>query len=233
MQELFTVLILTHLIGDFTLQSDKMALDKEQYHLRGKSFYLHILTHFILVLAFTQSLKIAAIVGLSHAIIDILKILLQKPETKKYWFFIDQGLHFLMIVLVSQKSIILFDFAKNNLVEITMALALTSPTSILIKNALKDWTINIKNNEDDSLQNAGKYIGILERLFVFIFVIYNHWEAIGFLLTAKSIFRFGDLTESKERKLTEYILIGTLLSFGIAFLLGLLVLSMRSEIYIK
>jgi hypothetical protein len=51
----------------------------------------------------------------------------------------------------------------------------------------------------------------------------GHFDAIGFLLAAKSIFRFGDLKEAKDRKLTEYVLIGTLLSFGIALLIGLLV----------
>jgi len=39
-------------------------------------------------------------------------------------------------------------------------------------------------------------------------------------LAAKSIFRFGDLKEAKDRKLTEYVLVGTLLSFGIALLVG-------------
>ena len=58
---------------------------------------------------------------------------------------------------------------------------------------------------------------------MFCFIITNHFEAIGFLLAAKSIFRFGDLKEAKDRKLTEYVLIGTLLSFGIAILIGLLV----------
>jgi hypothetical protein len=43
------------------------------------------------------------------------------------------------------------------------------------------------------------------------------------LLAAKSIFRFGDLKEARERKLTEYILIGTLLSFGIAIATGIVV----------
>ncbi len=42
----------------------------------------------------------------------------------------------------------------------------------------------------------------------------------GFLIAAKSIFRFGDLSKAKDRKLTEYILIGTLLSFGIAIACG-------------
>jgi len=53
-------------------------------------------------------------------------------------------------------------------------------------------------------------------LFIFLFIVINYWQGIGFLLAAKSIFRFGDLTKSEDRNLTEYILIGTLLSFGIA-----------------
>ena len=75
------------------------------------------------------------------------------------------------------------------------------------------------------IQDAGKYIGMLERAFVFLFVITNFWEGIGFLLAAKSIFRFGDLKDKNDIKLTEYILIGTLLSFGLAILIG--------EIYLK
>jgi len=69
------------------------------------------------------------------------------------------------------------------------------------------------------LAKAGRYIGLLERLFVFVLVVTDHWEAIGLLLAAKAVFRFGDLTSSKDRKLTEYILIGTLLSFGLAILI--------------
>lgn len=40
-------------------------------------------------------------------------------------------------------------------------------------------------------------------------------EAVGFLLAAKSVFRFGDLRDDQDRKRTEYVLIGTLLSFGL------------------
>ena len=99
-----------------------------------------------------------------------------------------------------------------------------SVSSVIIKIIITQWNPEGKKENDDSLAKAGRYIGILERLFVFIFVITNHWEAIGFLLAAKSVFRFGDLTSSKDRKLTEYILIGTLLSFGFAILLGVLYL---------
>ena len=56
---------------------------------------------------------------------------------------------------------------------------------------------------------------------MFVFIITNEWQAVGFLLAAKSVFRFGNLQEAKDRKLTEYILIGTLLSFGIAIITGM------------
>ena len=92
---------------------------------------------------------------------------------------------------------------------------------------MSKWSNDLKDIEDkESLKNAGKYIGILERLFVFIFVISGNWVGIGFLLAAKSVFRFGDLKESNDRKLTEYILIGTLLSIGIAMAIGMGVLKL-------
>jgi len=58
----------------------------------------------------------------------------------------------------------------------------------------------------------------------------NEWQAIGFLIAAKSVFRFGDLSRAKDRKLTEYILIGTLLSFGFAILIGLLYKNITNQI---
>jgi hypothetical protein len=54
--------------------------------------------------------------------------------------------------------------------------------------------------------------------YLFSFVLINFGKESAFLLAAKSIFRFGDLKESKDVKLTEYILIGTLLSFGLGIL---------------
>jgi hypothetical protein len=91
---------------------------------------------------------------------------------------------------------------------------------------MSKWSKDLNDSNKESLNNAGKIIGMLERLFVFVFVVTGNWEGIGFLLAAKSVFRFGDLKESKDRKLTEYILIGTLLSFGIAIATGMLVLKL-------
>jgi len=101
------------------------------------------------------------------------------------------------------------------------------PASVLIKTMISRWMPFNEVKQNNSLQDAGKYIGILERLFVLAFIVSGHWEGIGFLIAAKSVFRFGDIKEYEGLKLTEYFMIGTLLSFGIAIFTGLMVLEIR------
>ncbi len=105
-------------------------------------------------------------------------------------------------------------------------LFLTRVSGIVIQILMTKWSNSLDQSEEASLESAGRHIGILERLFVFTFVLTGNWAAIGFLIAAKSVFRFGDLRESKSRKLTEYILIGTLLSFAIAVATSLVVSSL-------
>lgn len=88
-----------------------------------------------------------------------------------------------------------------------------------MKVLLSKW--NLENFEGEALHKAGWYIGVLERLFILGFVVTDYWAGIGFLIAAKSIFRFSDLSRSKDRKLTEYVLIGTLLSYGLALVIAL------------
>lgn len=64
-------------------------------------------------------------------------------------------------------------------------------------------------------------IGWTERTLIFLLIITSNLAAVGFILTAKSIFRYVDLKDSKDKKKTEYILIGTLLSFAFAVTIGL------------
>lgn len=227
---IFVKLLLAHLLGDFLLQPNSWVLDKENKKQKSKYLYIHILLHGILAWIFVGEMAFgwfALVLAISHGLIDLLKLHFQKKKTKRNWFVADQMLHLITILLIASlyKNLTVdFTVLDNQFwIMITGILFLTKPTSIIIKNIISIWTPESKNKNDDSLQNAGNYIGILERLFVFCFIITGHFEAIGFLLAAKSIFRFGDLKEAKDRKLTEYVLIGTLLSFGMALLTGLLV----------
>lgn len=231
---LFLQLLLAHILGDFVFQSEKWVKDKETQKAKSVNLYFHIGIHAILLL-FTLQFNLQEywlgflLVIISHYAIDLLKLYLQKKKTKRIWFFVDQVLHLFILMLV---TFMYGDFSisidtiitKKSLLLLTFLLLIIFVSAIFIKIIITQWNPEKKKENDDSLAKAGRYIGILERLFVFTFVITNHWEAIGFLLAAKSVFRFGDLTSSKDRKLTEYILIGTLLSFGFAILLGILYL---------
>lgn len=73
--------------------------------------------------------------------------------------------------------------------------------------------------------NAGRVIGILERLLIYIFVLGDQFLAIGLILTAKGLARFKEL---EERQFAEYILIGTLLSTLLAVMVAALIRSLLS-----
>jgi hypothetical protein len=222
-------LLLAHLIGDFILQPNTWVKAKEGKKLAAWQLYIHTMLHGVLIVVLVwdiQFLLPAVIITLSHGIIDGAKLLVQKESTKRIWFAIDQLLHVAVIVAVwvtVENPVFALQFSNENLAIITALVFLTSPASVMIKMLISQWTPIAGPTDAASLQHAGKFIGILERLMVFTFAITNNWQAIGFLIAAKSIFRFGDLKDSHDLKLTEYVLIGTLLSFGIAIAAALLV----------
>ena len=223
-------LILAHLIGDFIFQPQSWVKDKQKKKLKSLKLYLHILIHFILLFLIVWDVNLWPLllcIGVLHFVIDAVKLTFQNKVTRRIWFFIDQALHIISIIVVyyiftedtfSTTNLL----SKNILLLVTCLLFLTRPVSIIMQTIFSKWNIEKLTKGNESLKDAGKYIGILERLLVFIFIVTGHWEAVGFLITAKSVFRFGDLKESKHRKLTEYILIGTLISFGIAIVTGIL-----------
>ncbi|WP_297702684.1 DUF3307 domain-containing protein [uncultured Eudoraea sp.] len=226
---LFIKLFLAHIIGDFLLQPKRWVIQKEVKKAASGFLYLHILIHFLLIILLLWNIeywKIALIIALSHYVIDLLKIYATPLfKNKRIPFFIDQFLHIGVLYTCAYYSN-LMDHTITLIQQIDWALLtaivfVTYPAAIIMSILLEKMSNQI-NLDHKSLPNAGKYIGIIERLFVLIFIIMGRWEAIGLLITAKSVFRFNDLKESNSRKLTEYILIGTLLSFGIAILTGII-----------
>lgn len=236
---ILTKLILAHLVGDFLFQTSNWVKKKEQYKAKSWILYFHVLIHGLLAFMALGSFEywfIVLIIVITHFLIDAAKLYFQKNKTRIQWFVADQLLHLMVIIGVwvywFDTGLCLYEFLTSNefLLTVTASYFLTQPMAVIMSVIMTPWSKDIPDNKDASLLNAGKYIGILERLFVFCFILTGHWEAVGFLIAAKSVFRFGDLRKSKERKLTEYILIGTLVSFGFAIGTGLVVVFVLTNI---
>lgn len=234
MNDVFLLLLLAHILGDFMLQPFWWIEQRRSKRWKAPSIYYHGAVHIILaflalvIAGYTSFWYVALLIGGMHILIDPIKAF---SNHKRLLFFIDQTVHILVICL----SIgIIFDFQlpelsvrSLNWKVIIAFVFVTKPASIFINQFLPaDWgPQNISDSitatgDQNGLKNAGEYIGILERLLILGFILTNNWSGIGFLLAAKSVFRFSDLQKAEQRKQTEYIMIGTLLSFSIAILVG-------------
>lgn len=70
------------------------------------------------------------------------------------------------------------------------------------------------------LRGGGRIIGWLERFLFVTFVLSGSYAALGLVLAAKGVVRFGEVKEAKDQKVAEYVLIGTLLSLAWALMVG-------------
>lgn len=230
MTTLVLLLLLAHILGDFVFQPDSWVADKRQKLYRSAYLYLHMLVHFIALLVLLKFnfgyWKAIVLITSSHLVIDLIKLSLERKMNNKLLFLLDQLAHIAIILWAAFlyepfKLSFAWLYSPKVLLLLISILSATFVAAIIVKQLLNSWHFE-EQSKEESLANAGKYIGMLERLFVFGFIVLNQWAAIGFLIAAKSIFRFSDLSRAKDRKLTEYILVGTLLSFALAIVVGLL-----------
>lgn len=232
---LLLALLLAHLAGDFLLQGKAWVHSKKHLGYRSPAVYLHAGVHAALILIVILlagyvplfAVAVALLIGLSHLLIDIVKS--YTPERVRY-FLIDQIMHLAVLCLVwiwlAQPWPLLAELSAwlwhpNTLVVAFAYGLITRPMSIFIAMIMQRWSAQVDNR--GTLADAGARIGILERFLVLTFVLGGEFTPIGFLLAAKSVLRFGDLREDRDRKLTEYVLLGTMLSFALTLVLGLAV----------
>lgn len=219
------------MISDFTFQPERMANDKNNFGFKSKLLKWHVLITFFTawLLSFQINFVFAALaIAVLHWLEDgIKKFIKNNNVIGIYSFFIDQFVHLTVtvaIVLLYNHSFQLdpvfnIPLSTKSLLIIGCFIFSAKPANIFIKETFTAFKIQASSSGNDDLPNAGKLIGIIERFLVLIFVILNQYEAVGFLIAAKSILRFKDDDTIK----TEYVLIGTMLSFAIAIVLGILV----------
>jgi hypothetical protein len=221
-------LLISHFIAHFVFQINSYANTQSKKKWISKWLYLQgvlagILTY-ILVGIWT-AWYLPLIIFISYVLIDGF---ISNHKDNVRWFLLDQLIHLsvilgLWILLTDINIMSLIKVCgplKSNVklwVLILSFVIVLWPSSTLIEKIIEPW----RKKEFSGLEKAGLWIGCLERILILIFVLLDQFEAIGFLIAAKSIFRFGELTSKKSREEAEYILIGTMISFVIAIALGL------------
>lgn len=224
-------LIAAHLTGDFLLQSDRMCINKfsDNSKAKYKALILHALVQAALAYVFVAQWNcwiVPVVIGFSHFAIDLVKTMSKRTDLISFVW--DQlahlciiiGLWWLAFARLSQLDMADEIFSTNFWLIATAYIAVLTPTSILIKSFIEFEKWMPSEDSSQGLPNAGKWIGYLERILILTFIFTDNIEGIGFLLAAKSVFRFGELNKAKDIKITEYVLIGTFASFTIAILIG-------------
>ncbi len=227
-------LLLAHIITDFALQPTRLILQKREKKSRSLFLYVHCLIAGLLTFIFLMRLEwwyIAVFISVAHLFTDLWK--LHRGDNLKL-FLLDQLLHLLAILVAwlyltsNFENIIPFFrwiLESPAILSILIGyLLIIFPSGFLIGKATSRWQTEAEEGLlKGGLDSAGRYIGIFERVLVLTFILTSNFSAIGFLIAAKSILRFSDKSETGARKQTEYVLVGTLLSFSITIIIGLLV----------
>jgi hypothetical protein len=226
---LFIRLLIAHLAGDFVFQKTSWVESRQSLKWRSPFLYLNagVVTMLSWALSgYHQVWAVPLFIFAAHAFTDLLKS--YAPDTTAI-FYTDQALHLGATIVATALylpalnagySCCGFLFRNYQLwIYIGAYLTVLWPMGIFIAQFTKQW--QAESNQSGGLKDAGRYIGMLERLLILTFIFANQFAAIGFLIAAKSVLRFGDIRESGNRKGAEYILIGTMISFAAAIFTGI------------
>lgn len=244
---LLSNLVFAHLLGDFFLQPQWMLKGKRDRQFGSLSLYVHAAIMGLLswtVVFRVEFWPYALGLGVSHIIFDGIK---NGNFRIRFWpFVIDQIAHLLVIVSValwyaagnvwSQFPFVPKGYAIVAPLGVSIVIFLTRPVNIFIHElfewnrtrakqnaesvkrcAIFDFSID-ETDKEKRMPNASSWIGAFERVLAFVFVFLGNYQAVGFIMAAKSILRFKE----SDGPRAEYVLVGTFVSVTIAVLCALL-----------
>ncbi|MGB3316809.1 MAG: DUF3307 domain-containing protein [Albidovulum sp.] len=217
MIETFAALLFAHVLADFVFQTNWIAENK----LRPHVLLLHGVIVLVTAAAATGRIDVwqLGVLALVHIAIDWAKGSFA-PEGLK-GFVADQSAHLLSIAILAVFVPSLFAGGLWAGITFLPALMTLAAGAVLVTRAggfaigllMQPWShVELPKG----LMNGGKLIGLLERGLIFLLVLVGQPVGIGFLIAAKSVLRFE--TTSNDQRAGEYVIIGTLASFGWALL---------------
>ncbi len=234
-QSLLLRLLIGHFAADFLTQPRRMIRAKETKGWKSVSLYVHAgiytMIIFIASSAWKQAPWFIPCLFITHVLIDGWK---SSRPNKSSAFIVDQVAHLVILTvlffLLAPSNV---DWMENILIKLWITprllcialayLVVLWPFGRLINVLTMPFRQQLDDATSRGLESAGLWIGCLERVFLLSFILFDYLPGAALLLGLKSLFRFGEIRDSKNRKETEYILIGTMLSFGFAVVVGVII----------
>lgn len=236
-------LVLGHLLATFYLPPAAWQASRQQMGLRAPGLYFAIVLY---ATSMSVALLISAALGQVSLSVNLVWAVLMLTSAygviagvisytqQRAWLVLAEQLAYLAVLtlvwgwltgLLPFVTIWTLGFLlqREHLIVVAGFLLVAKPVSVFIAAVLKRQAEAL-TQPAAGLIEAGRMIGYVERWLIMSFVLSGQFIGVGFLLAAKSIFRFGDLSQAHERRLTEYMLLGTLLSFINALAIAGLVL---------
>lgn len=233
------LLVLGHVLGDFTLQTDRLAEHKHRLRPLLVHIGIVIAAHAVVLLPLltAETAVLIAFVGVVHLLIDGVSARLRDHEAPSAIRFLADQVAHLGVLLVGwvvlaptvwTDTLVVGALGGANAVpwvELTTVAVYGSAflfahegANTIVQGILPQEAP--ASPEDQQDLEAGYLIGTLERWIILVFGLAGRWESVALVVGVKSIARFEEL---KQRAFAEYFLIGTLSSVLVAIGLVLLV----------
>lgn len=221
-------MILAHLVGDYILQTDRLAYWKSR-DLRG------VLAHGLIVTAVTALFALpfkpfwwqgVLFIGLTHTAIDAAQLRFKPPIAPVFRFFIDQLLHFLTLFaalaaggyLINSAAEPLYGVDRQMLMVYAVGYAfVTMPAWVLLKFVGSALVEGGGPAFPDNVVN--KYTGIAERVLILTVVLAGQYLLIPLLAMPRFIIERKEMANSRQRPL---YLFESLVGITLAVVVGLL-----------
>jgi hypothetical protein len=227
MAETFALLVLAHVLADFWLQPSRMAQAKAAGHPGWMAAHIAsvgLVTAVLLGVQTVEAFAVVAALMLAHLGIDVAKLAVGARVSGIAAFLTDQAAHLASLLLVAGLWPNLWSdglwvahaplWLPASAALVAGAVLATRAGGFAVGVLMRPWgEVGL-----DGLPGGGRIIGMLERGIIFLFILAGEPGGIGFLIAAKSVLRFGAVKE--ESRLSEYVIIGTLASFGWAILVA-------------
>jgi hypothetical protein len=235
--QILVCLTAAHMVGDFLLQTDRIVANKHKLGVLLMHAGVVAGLSYLACGAWTTWLIPVAVL-LAHAAIDAVKA--RVPNERPAPFLLDQLAHAVSLIVIAWAAArqgptlagaeLFGEIYLQAMIVVSGVILGIFAGGVLIGLAVRPLLNQLEDAQRQAggeahsdpqsrgFDNGGKLIGQLERALILLFTLTGQPAAVGFLIAAKSIFRFGELRDARNRMEAEYIIIGTLMSFGIGVL---------------